>query len=225
MIAPLLKAPLAASVLAAVALAPSAAQGQEADPEAEARALFEEGLERADQGDWEAAVERFEGSLARRDSPVVAYNLASAFVRIGRPDRARERLRALLADPEADARVRASAEALLTEVEAQLGTVRLEVANRPRLRLQVDGEARDVTPALELRLPAGPHVIAVAADDGTALQLETEVRAGGVEILRIPAPTSPADETALHWGIGLGITGGALVASLAFVIGMLAAGL
>ncbi|GAB5541041.1 MAG: tetratricopeptide repeat protein [Sandaracinaceae bacterium] len=236
MIAPLLKATW---VLIAMALVVAPARAQETSPgeaaeedgdrgvgdEERARGLFEDGVAAGDEGDWATAVARFRASLALRASPVVAYNLASALVRVGRPEQARLQLDALLADSETDARVRQSARTLLEEVEAQLGRVRLEVESQPPLQISVDGEPVDARPAVELHLAPGTHAIEVSADDGTSLSLHTEIRSGAREVLRLPAPTAPVDETALHWGIGLGVAGGALVASLAFVIGMLAAGL
>jgi tetratricopeptide (TPR) repeat protein len=199
----------------------ASAQPEPADA-AEARALFEAGVERADAGDWEAAAERFRASLARRPSPVVTYNLASALAHSGRPAEARETLDALLDDPSLDAGVRADARALRAQVQASLGTLRLELRTDAPLTVRVDGDAVEVTPSVALPLSPGAHAVEVTSPGHAPITLEARVEAGTTELLRVPAPRAAGDDTALHWGIGLGVAGGALAASLAFLIGLLA---
>ena len=49
-----------------------------------ARQLFEQGIAFVDEEDWTQAADRFQRSLELRPSPIVAYNLGSALVELGR---------------------------------------------------------------------------------------------------------------------------------------------
>ncbi len=69
-----------------VAFGQAGAAAQTNDPVRvrEARALFERGLEFMEAEQWEQAAKRFRQGLEIRPSDVVAYNLASALVHMGR---------------------------------------------------------------------------------------------------------------------------------------------
>ena len=62
------------------------AAGAQAQPaeDSEGRALFRRGVEAADAGDWDAALEAFHGAYERLREPSVLLNLASSEVRAGR---------------------------------------------------------------------------------------------------------------------------------------------
>lgn len=94
---------------ALVHVTPLHAQSDDATRAAAARALFEQGLQKADAAAWQEAADLFERALAQRDSPVIRFNLSAAWVELGRLVEASELLRELQADERANPQVRRSA--------------------------------------------------------------------------------------------------------------------
>lgn len=86
-------------------LVPAAASAQSAAQTREARDLWREGRSLAEQGDWEAALDRFERSFALVERASTALSIATAAVQLERPERALSALDDLerVADPERDA--------------------------------------------------------------------------------------------------------------------------
>lgn len=127
------------------------------DSTAEARALFEEGLQFVEGQQWAEAVDRFGRVLAIRSSAIVSYNYASALVKLDRLVEASRALRGVIADPSAASEVVEAARALLEGVEPRIGqlTVRLR-GDTARVVVTLDDEA----------LPEGSIGIAVPVDPG-----------------------------------------------------------
>src|SRR6185436_26753 len=96
--------------------AESVAASDEAQMNAIARALFDEGLQFVDSETWESAADRFSRLLAIRYSAVAAYNLALARSHLGKLVLAAETLRKLLVDPALDPKVREPALSLQADV-------------------------------------------------------------------------------------------------------------
>jgi hypothetical protein len=144
-----------ALTLAASAHAQDAAPG--ASQTAVARDLFAQGVELSQAEDWEAAADRFERSLALRDSMVVAYNLGVALVRSGRVVLGREHLRRAARAEGTPPPVRAAARQLLEETAPLVG----------RLRVSLDGDPEDVVVEVAgRRLPAAAYDVPTPADAG-----------------------------------------------------------
>lgn len=186
------------ALLASLTASPCAAQGaseEDADTAA-ARALFEEGLELADRGEWERAVQRFRAALEHRESARVHYNLAVSLARMGRLVEALDAIDAVLADPETDDGVREESALLRDEVMPRLGRLHVEVdGGQGEAHVTVDGR-----PWLTLGVfaPADPGVRVVRLVDGDVeLDIEeADVPEGGEAqvMLEHPAPEEHGGE-------------------------------
>jgi len=147
---------------------------------AAARAVFEEGLELADRGDWEAAADRFRRASEIRDSAPIRFNLAQSIARLGRLIEAVEMLRALEEDEAVEPEVRRSATELRRELEERIGRVTVRVPGlEEEQRIMLDdlelpeaalGVAIPIDPGSHtLRLMEGPELMdqtAFEVDDG-----------------------------------------------------------
>lgn len=162
------------------------AQAASDDATERARALFAEGLDLADAGDWERAVHRFRRALELRDAAPVRYNLATSLARMGRLLEALEEVDRVVAMPDAEPEVRAAAEQLRTENTPRLG----------RLSVLVEGDAEGTHVTVDGRPWGGRPGVAAAADPGvrvvrlmrdmTELDLEeADVPEGGSTTVRL----------------------------------------
>jgi len=189
------------AALPGLAQTPSSERGgakPAADPNVdEARQLFAEGLAFVEHEDWANAEQRFRRVLALRSSQVVAYNLASALMHLGRMVEGAELLRGIVRDPTAEATSRDAATQLLSEMEPRIGT----------LTIRVTGDAHDAS----LRMDDKPveltgSVQTISVDPGShrvvALRGETELASKPAEVggdaplqvevlLELPAAVGP----------------------------------
>ncbi len=176
-----------------------AAPEPEADREAQARALFERGLEYSRQERWGEALEYFRRSRARLDRASSAFNMAVAQLRLGRPSGA---LRSLddylrLADPtdEREARRREEARRLLELALASIARVELTL-DPAHAQLELDGIPHAGEGARrELTLDPGPHRLEASADGYHRGVLELSVLDGERSSQRLalePIPAPPA---------------------------------
>ncbi len=156
------------------------ATGDEAQRTAIARAMFEDGLRFVDASSWNEAADRFARVLEIRYSAVAAYNYALAADRLGKLVVAAETLRKVLADAALDPKVRASAEALRSEVDAKVGWLTLRMGERCRgCRLRVDDQDWP-TAAWGVAAPIDPgtHAIVLARGGITLLKQQLEIAPG-----------------------------------------------
>src|SRR5690606_28214609 len=112
-----------------LSLSISAASAHAQDHEA-ARQHFEEGVRLLEDSRFAAAARELEASLELRDSPSALYNLALAYRGLGRYKKAIELFQRFLKsadDPEL-ARMRTSVEEELSELEAGLARLTLEIS-------------------------------------------------------------------------------------------------
>jgi len=148
------------------------AQGSTDASNAEARALFEEGLRFVESQQWQEAADRFGRVLAIRASVTVSYNYASALVHLNRIVEASRVLRGVVADPAAPREVLTAARTLLAEVEPRIGQVTV------RLR----GDTTDVLVTIDDKpLPEGSIGVPVPLDPGEHVVRATR---GGVPLAR-----------------------------------------
>lgn len=204
-------------------LAPAALSAQDAEAEdvtAEARALFEEGLELADAGDWERAVHRFRRALDLREATPVRYNLAMSLAHMGRMVEALAELERVLADPSIGDDVRAPATALRDALRSRLGGLVVEVVgDHEGTVVTVDGRPWE---ALGFAAPADPGIRVVRLLRGTTqldvaeadvptgdvarvtLEVPREVPAGALEGDAPPAEAGGSDDGWI-WGVVIGL--------------------
>lgn len=182
----------------------SLAHAQDVDPRqtAMARALFEEGVRFADQNEWSQAADRFERAIALRDSAVIAFNLATAYEHLGRLVEASERLNRVVRDTHADARVVASANALLAEIRPRIGHLRITVSGaRDSATYELDGRPLPLA-AIGVATPVDPgsHIVRAVRDGAELASSNVEVSSGAdaAATLDVPAPPAVDPATAAH---------------------------
>lgn len=182
-------APLALTASAGVAHA------QDEHDTATARSLFEQGVALADKGDWTGAADRFERSDKLRHSPVVAYNLANAWVELGRLVEAAELLRQLEKDQSAKEGVKKDARALLAQLEPRIATLVVEIESRtPPNDVRVNDRPFPEE-AIGVPTPIDPGSVVVTVTDAKGTVLWTkraEVTPGGQERITITLPKAEA---------------------------------
>lgn len=154
-------------------LSPIAARAQgETDRAAIARTLFQEGVELARGERYTDAVDRFRRAYELRPAPAIAFNLASALTHLGELVEAAEILHRVQRAPEVTGDLRAAVDVQLEAITPRIG----------RLRIRLDGDARDVRVELDdEELSAAVLGIEVPTDPG--LHVARAVR-GGDEVAR-----------------------------------------
>lgn len=154
----------ALSVVVATALGTVGSPAARAQDTAEARRLFEQGIERADQERWGEAVELFRRSRAIVERPSTIFNLGNALFRLARYQdaiRAFEDYLRVAGPAEEDQRV--SAQQLIATARRSLSTLALDVSPADAV-VRVDGQIADGTGASrELAIDPGEHTIVVSA--------------------------------------------------------------
>lgn len=170
--------------------APLRAQDSDEERTAAARALFEEGMQLVREGDLVAATDRLRRSLELRPSAVVAFNLSTALVELGRLVEASEHLRAIVREESAPARVREAAEARLAELLPRIGrlTVRLEGPADGVVVSVDEAPLADALIGVAQPIDPGAHVVAARRAEGEVARQEVVVDPGtSVDVaLRIP---------------------------------------
>ncbi len=138
--------------------------------EREARALFEQGLQAAEQERWADALELFRQSRSVVPRPSVLYNEAQVLVRLGRFVEARSALRdfrsatTLHGASEADRARLERARELAAEIDGQIATLLVRV-DPPSASIEVDGEPTlGSGPTRTLELDPGRHAITLRAE-------------------------------------------------------------
>ncbi len=170
--------------------APVPVQAQAERDSATARALFEQGVEAAEQADWTAAADRFARSNELRRSPVVAYNLASAWVELGKLVEASELLRQIEKDPGAKPKLKKDSRALLERLEPRIGTLVVTMESGQKSD-EVRLNDRTLPPAaLGVPTPVDPGSVEISVIGGGELlwTKRVEVLPGGMQRVTIELP-------------------------------------
>lgn len=160
------------------------------DPRKAAGEHYQRGLELADRGDYQVALDEFERAYALSPNFAVLYNIGQADVELGRPQKAIEALERYLDDGK-DKVPRARR----GEVERQLAQLRssfaeLSVTTTPSgAHIAVDGADVGATPlAKPLTLTAGSHVISASRPGAADETRVVVVREGQKTELRLELP-------------------------------------
>jgi len=186
---------LAIAPLARIATAPAVAYAQDERDTATSRALFEQGVELAAKGDWAGAADRFERSERLRHSPVVAYNLANAWVELGRLVEAAELLRKIEKEETAKAGVKKDARTLLSQLEPRIATLVVEVESQPPPKDVRVNDRPLPEAAIGVPTPIDPGSVLVTVTDPKGIVLwskRVEVTPGGQERITITMPKEAA---------------------------------
>jgi tetratricopeptide (TPR) repeat protein len=148
---------LAGAALRGTAWAAGTGANEEANRAAIARALFAEGLAHADAHRWAEAADRFERAAALRPTPVITYNLSTAWERLGDLVRAQQLLRQIASDPQAAAEVKDAARTRLSALGPRLAFLTIETPGRraPQSTVTIDGHKLE-DGALGVAVPVNP---------------------------------------------------------------------
>jgi len=231
----LLRLPAAAAVaLFALWLSPglpSRALAQSDDAE-RARALFAEGIDLADHGDWATAVDRFERALALRSAPSIQLNLALSLAHLGRLVDALRRLDEM-GDPAAIPQdLRGQARELREEIAPRIGRITVRVRGDASACVTEVG-LRRLTPeeiGQPVAIDPGQNRVRLLCGQRLADEIEVTVPDGGaahVVLAMEPAPAAPVQAPAPTDVPPPATPGGGDVTSEAWfwvVIGVVAAG-
>jgi hypothetical protein len=177
-----------------------AAQEVETSRRATARALFREGLELAEEDQWETAADRFRRALALEQTAPIRFNFAQSLTHLGKLVEAREQLQRILRDHRASARVRREAKALKARLDDRVGRLAIHLHGpRDGVVVELDGQ-RVPEAALEVYGPVDPGRHGVTATrEGRVVDRESiEVPEGerASVSLEVPEPEPAAGNEA-----------------------------
>jgi hypothetical protein len=189
---------LVASLAIAIGGLASSAHAEDAQQSAAARALFEQGIVLADKSDWKGAADRFERSNELRPSPVVAYNLANAWVELGRLVEASEVLKQIEKDSTAKPQVKKNARSLLLQLEPRIGTlvVSVEAHRAPKEVLVNDRPLPEAAIGVPTPIDPGSVVVTVMDGQNVLWTKRIDVAPGGEQRVTIELPKTQASEPA-----------------------------
>ncbi len=134
------------------------AWAQEPDARAAARALAQEGARLFEQGDLQAALDRFKRAYDKFPSPKLFLNIGQAQRGLGRNLEALDAFERFLAEAkDANPEFQEQAKAQVLELRGKLGRIHI-LCNRPGAAVTLDGEARGTIPlGRSLLVEPGPH--------------------------------------------------------------------
>lgn len=196
--------------VAAMALAlglGSGALAQDDEARAQARAHFDTGVARYEQGDFQGALEAFQEAYRIAPHPMVRVNMANCYEQLGRPLEALHHFERFLAEAETATRAqRREVQAAIARLQHQIAEVRLAVAPDGAL-VTIDGTETRRAPILDpIRMTPGTHRIEVRLDGYRTDRREIEVVAGQPQRITIrlergsdepaPAAVAPAEAAA-----------------------------
>ncbi|HXK19344.1 MAG TPA: hypothetical protein VNG33_16150, partial [Polyangiaceae bacterium] len=157
----------------------------------EARAHFQAGLARAEQGDLTAALAEFEAAYAVRPHFSVLYNIGQARSTLGRPVEAVAAFERYLADGGAQIAPsrRHEVEALLLSNRKRIGSLRVVAEAGSNPRVWVDGvELGRERMTTAIALPVGEHSIVYASRGGDPVSQVVLVTTDSVAEVKLTTP-------------------------------------
>jgi hypothetical protein len=145
-------------------------------------AAFARGTEHFDAGRYEEAAAFFSAAARANAHPVVLFNLALSEARLGKFTSAAARMRALLAEQELDAKLRARLERELATAEAGIAHVSFELPAAAGTSFLLDGAEIQVSPD-DVPVDPGKHQLRVETAGEVVLDQQVELMPG--ERLRV----------------------------------------
>jgi len=195
-------APLLLFLFAAPALAQEVPETTEAesvsdqdDTTAQARALFEEGVELVAARDWAGAAAKFRAALELRDAAAVRYNLASALFEQGEYPEAQDLTESILADPDTPQSTREPTLALQRQLRARGGMLILSVRGEVHgAVVQLDGrEVAAERLGTPIAMSADSHAATVVRDEAELARQEFQIARGETTTLELVVAPTPEE--------------------------------
>jgi hypothetical protein len=190
--------PFFAALLGAVLLCAPARADEAA--ERDARALFAEGLQKMDGGDFVGALDRFRAAYARFPSVKILLNIGTMLRQLGRNAEAADAYDAYLRDPAADPAKRPEVEKLLRDLDARVAKLHVVVDDRAAI-VRVDGKVVGQPGSVaQMRIEPGPHAVS-AEREGAPPTVENVTAVAGQEAsvtLHVVLPAAGAPPAAVR---------------------------
>lgn len=181
-------------LLAIALLVRGAHAGDDAGPDGNARAAaaaaYSRGVELANQGRYEAALEQFNAAYARSPHFAVLYNVGQAQIALGRPVEAIAALSRYLRDGAEQVPLsrREQVRAQIDLLESRLAELTI-VSDQTGVLIRVDDREIGRTPLYQpVPLAAGPHTVAATAGRGRPVVREVTLGDGERQILHLTLP-------------------------------------
>lgn len=191
--------------VAAFAVAPSAYAQRNAQDVAQARVLFNDGMDLKEKGDMKGALEKFKAAHALGNTPLTGIELCKAHQALHQPVEAREaclsvaRIGAIPEESPRSKEARTEA-AKIAEVEKpKMGSIKVKILNAPAgmtPNVTIDG-VQIPSAALDVPRPVdpGPHVILASVGNGGQTKASLETKEGENREVEVPVQPPPAGET------------------------------
>ncbi|MBW2461121.1 MAG: hypothetical protein JRH11_05710 [Deltaproteobacteria bacterium] len=189
------------------------------DPRIQARALFAEGVAEMAEEDWPLAASKFEEALLLHSAPSIEYNLASAYLELGRIGEAGDLAASVAANPAADEELQGHARDLEARIAERAGTLTIEVSGDENVGATVSVDDYTVPQervgVVRYESP-GDHQVVIHRGDGSTEERSVSVTQGAPERVTFGAPLlqggpGAADDgsvysSPLFWGlVGAGV--------------------
>jgi len=167
------------------------------------RRQFEAGTRAFERGEFEVARRAFQAALSLRPHPVIRYNLALSWARLGKPSAALAELRLVLAEANIDKDLRARSERELRLAEQAQAHVSFTLSDPEHDRLEFDGAPVAVT-SRELVVDPGPHRARIISGSAVVLDQDLELapservelrvgqRSRRIDVVVVPDPKEAA---------------------------------
>lgn len=175
------------------------------EPWRAARTHYQQGVELAKRGDYQAALEAFNAAYAASPHFAVLYNIGQAEVALGRPQKAIEVLERYLRDGKDDVppERRRAVEAQIAQLESVFASLSV-VTDPPGALITVDGAMIGRSPLPPTRLTAGSHVVTATRPNAPAVTRVVVLREGERQALDLPLPAQEGGVLSLQcWELGV----------------------
>lgn len=169
--------------------------------EREAKALFKEANQLVGEGDFSGAVDMFRTAYQRSPNPKILWNLSVVLGRMGRNAEAADVYAEFIRNPRSEEAKRAQGAKLLAALEAQVGRLRIEVA-QPGARVVLDGREIGTGTSFMVRVDPGSHTIvaerigsppaAATLDVLVGVERVVTLRPGAIVERPAPVSTTPS---------------------------------
>jgi len=191
-------------------------------PPSEARTLFLDGQSKYRHGDYEGAIEAWTAAYAIDPRPLLRYNMAQAYGRMGRVEEELEALEDFVQSAPADEPSLADARARLAALRQRLQSTAITIEGGPEgAHLSIDGAPHGLLPRPDpVLVEPGAHQVTVEAEGYLPFTASVSVLAGGqasvtVEMQEaVAAPDTSREVAPLHVALWAG-GGGVLLAGVA----------
>lgn len=186
-----MRAQVLAVIVCLAALSSMPAHADEAS-EREARALFAEGNQRLNAGDFEGALERFQRAYILYPNPKILLNIGTTHRELGRNAEAANAYARYLEDPATEPQRRLEVEELLRELDVTVGRLRIVA---PEAGGQVFVDESTVGPTgkpILVRVAPGKHLVKVEWSDAPPATVEMAIAAAGEREIELHPGRGPA---------------------------------